>query len=276
MLMKKRVIFSVILTTAMLFIAAEDASAKRTKRYDCAGRIDRAIKYYNKKRWGDVKTVLDEVKINCSGYGAMDTALYYLGKACIAMKQYSSASLEFEVFLQDYPNSPFAQEVHFLIGNCKLKEASTYERDQTKTKDAIRELEEFLELYPEGQYADSAKRSIEEGREKLVKKEVMNARFYEKIEQYDAAIVYYKIIIDEFPQSSYIGESKLALARNLYNVSRPKDATAILNELISSDTDEETKRKAKMLLNRIEKGDVIKFHEPRPGKAAKDDTSLKE
>ena len=275
MLMKKRPVFAVILMLAMLFIASEDAFAKRAKRYDCAGRIARAIKYYNKNRWGDVKTVLEEVKINCSGYAAMDTALYYLGKANMAMKQYSSASLEFEVFLQDYPNSPFAQEVHFLIGNCKLKEASTYERDQTKTKDAIRELEEFLELYPEGQYADSAKRSVEEGMEKLVKKEVMNARFYEKIGQYEAAIVYYNIIIDEFPESSYIGESNLALARNLYKLSRPKEATAVLNEMISSDTDEDTKQKAKMLLNRIEKGDVIKFREPRPDKTAKDDTSLK-
>jgi len=273
--MKKRVFYSCILTLMMLFIASEDAFAKRPRQYDCAGRIARAIKYYNKKRWGDVKTVLDEVKINCSGYSALDTALYYLGKANMAMKQYAPASLEFEVFLQDYPHSPFAREVHFLIGQCKLKEASTYERDQTKTKEAIRELEDFLELYPEGQYADSAKRSIDEGMDKLVKKEVMNARFYEKIQQYDAAITYYTIIINDFPGSSYIGESKIALARNFYKVSRPKDATALLNELISSDIDDETKEKAKTLLNRIEKGDVIKLREPRPEKAAKDDTSLK-
>lgn len=274
MSMKKRVLFAFLVLIAFFSGINEAEAKKRSKRFDCAGKIARAIKKYHKKRYNDVKTILDQVKMNCSGHPSMDTALYYLGKANIKTKQSIQASLEFEVLLQDFPNSPFREEVHFLLGLCSYKQSYSYERDQSKTKDAIREFEDFIELFPESSFADSARHYLKECKERLVEKETMNARFYEKIGKHEAAIVYYRIIIEEFPQSTYITESKLAIARNLIKISRPKEAVSVLDELLSSDVDSEIKKKARLLLDKIKKSDSIKLRETKPDSTSENKTSL--
>lgn len=263
-----------LLMCILILLGTEDTYAKRAKRFNCSEKITRAVERYKKRRYNDVKTILEQVKLNCGGHASMDTALYFLGKAQLATKQPVPASLEFEVHLQDFPNSPFREEVHYLLGICSYQETYSYERDQTTTRDALREFENFIELFPKSQFADSAAKYLDKCREKLVKKEVMNARFYEKIDQFDAAIVYYKIIIDEFPQSSYIPECRLSLARNLVKVSRPKEAAGILDLLLSSDeADGEIKKKARVQLNRIKKSDGIKLPDTPPDSTAKEDTS---
>ena len=274
MSMKKRVLFALSVLIVFFSVTSEPEAKTRAKRYDCAGKIERAVKNYQKKRYNDVKTILDQVKMNCSGHPSLDTALYYLGKANIKTKQAIQASLEFEVLLQDFPNSPFKEEVHFLIGFCSYKQSYSYERDQSKTKDAIREFEDFIGLFPESPFADSAQYYLKECKERLVEKEVVNARFYEKIDKNEAAIVYYRIIMEEFPQSSYITESKLALARNLIKVSRPREAVGVLDELLSSEADSEIKKKARLLLGKIEKSDGIKLHETKPDSTSENKTSL--
>lgn len=273
MSMKKKALFT-FLAVIPIFLGANEVLAKRAKRYDCSGKITRAVARFHKKRYNEVKTILDQVKIHCSGHSAMDTALYYLGKANLKTKNPLQASLEFEVLLQDFPNSPFREETHFLIGLCSLEEALSFERDQSKTRDAMREFVDFLDLYPESSFADSAKRYLKVCEERLVKKEFMNARFYEKIDQFEAAIVYFRIIIDEFPQSSYIPECKLLLARNLIKVSRPKEATGVLDQLLSSDVNGDVKKRARLLLDKVGKSEGIKPQKSEPDSTSENGSSL--
>lgn len=267
----KKVAFLLLI---LFFSGADKALAKRAKRYDCSGKIARAVARFHKKRYNDVKTILDQLKIHCSGHSSMDTALYYLGKADLKTKHPIQASLEFEVLLQDFPNSPFREEAHYLLGICSYEEALSFERDQSKTRDAVRDFADFIDLYPQSSFTDSAKHYLSVCRERLVKKEIMNARFYEKIDKHEAAIVYYRIIIDEFPQSSYIPESKLSLARNLMKVSRPKEAAGVLDELLSSDVDGEVKKRAELLLGKIERSEGIKPQKTEPDSTSKDESSF--
>ncbi len=249
-------ILSIAIVFILLFFGVENVYAKkRAKRFDCSAKIARAMARYKKRRYNDVKTILDQVKMNCTGHAAMDTAFYFLGKAYLATKQPIQASIEFEILIQDFPNSSFSEEAHFLLGICNYKESNSYERDQVKTREAIRDFEDFVEMFPKSHFADSAEKYLTECREKLVKKEFMNSRFYEKIDKFDAAIVYYRIIIENFPQSSYIPECQLFLAKNFVRVSRPGEAVVVLNTLLSSDADGEVKKKAQVLLSRIEKSD---------------------
>jgi outer membrane protein assembly factor BamD len=237
----------------MLF--SENGFSRRSKQFDCDEKVRKAITSFQKKRYNQVKTIMDEVKINCRGLSVMDTGMYYLGKAYLLLKQPNEARLEFEMFVQEYPNSVFAEEVQFLLGCCNFREANSYERDQTKTNEAIRKFTEFIELHPESKFADSAKWYLNECQERLAKKEFESAQFYEVIKQYESAIVYYRYIIEQFPQTSFIPECWLSLAKNLAKVSRPSEAVSVLQTVLNSNADEETKRKARVLLTRIEKND---------------------
>ncbi|MGD9201145.1 MAG: outer membrane protein assembly factor BamD [Chitinispirillia bacterium] len=248
--MNNKVLF-ISLITAVIAGSYTDLSAKVRKLFNCTKKIERAKEYYKKEQFYRAKTTLSEVKVNCSGHSSMDTVLYILIKSNLETKNAVEARLDLEVFIQDFPNSPFVEEAHFLLGYCSYRESESYERDQVKTREAINEFQEFIVNFPNSPYKDSAQHYINLSREKLAKKEVMNARFYEKIDQFDAAIIYYKLIIENFPDSKNITEYRFALYRNLMKTSRPGEAKTVLERIISSETDKESKRKAENLLNKL-------------------------
>jgi outer membrane protein assembly factor BamD len=244
-------IICISLLTLVITASYTDVSAKARKLFNCTKKIERAKEYYEKHQFYRTKTALAEVKINCSGHLSMDTVLYILIKSNLETKNAIEARMDVEVLIQDFPNSPFNEEAHFLLGFCSFTESESYERDQVKTREAINEFKEFIVNFPKSAYTDSAHHYIKICQEKLAKKEIMNARFYEKIDQYDAAIVYYKFIIKDFPDSKNITNCRFALYRNLMKTSRPKEAKTVLQGILSSETDEVSKRKAKNLLNKL-------------------------
>ncbi len=244
-------IFITFLTILVIISSSVIARSKRKKRFDCNQNFNKALTHYKDKHYNRTKTILNEAKLHCSGHPTIDSALYYLGMSCLKTKQPSEARMEFEVLIQDYPKSPFFIEAHYLIGVCSFKESRIYERDQAETKDAVREFNNFIDQFPQSHLVDSARYYINICKEKLARKDVESARFYEKIDQFNAAIVYYKIIIEQYPDIAYIPECRLALANNLVKVNRQNEAIEIIEKLLKSKVNPEIKKKAKLLRTRI-------------------------
>jgi outer membrane protein assembly factor BamD len=270
-----------VIAVILAICLSQDASGAMKRRFDCSKSVHKAIEKFQKKHFNEVKTILTDAKYQCSGSANMDTLLYYLGKADVMLKLPSEARVEIERLIQDFPTSAYSDEAHYLLGYCSFLETNPPERDQEKTHKAIRELTDFIDRFPESAYIDSAQKFIEKCMEKLAEKEFANAHFYEKIEQYDAAIVYFKSLIADFPQSKYVNQSKLAIAQNLIALSRPGEAQPILDELVSSlPAANDINRKAQDLIARIEKREQIGTPE-KPGRKAgpkatpKSDTSGK-
>jgi outer membrane protein assembly factor BamD len=153
--------------------------------------------------------------------------------------------------VRDFGQSPFEEESRYRIGYSSAAGSLDFQHDQTTTKDAIRELGEFIEMNPASRYVDSAKASLGECRDKLAKKEFMNARFYEKTSELEAAIVYYKVVLDEYPECQYVPEAMLSMAEDLVKMNRTGEARDVLRELVDSNHSDETKAKAHSILARI-------------------------
>lgn len=249
--MLNRRMFTMFFAMLLLILATADARTKRKKRFKCQEKVEEAVELYNKGRYNRVKTILDEAKINCSGNPAMEDILYWLGKSQLETKQSSEARISFEIFLSNYPKSSYSDEVRFLIGVCVYDGSNSFERDQTETKKAMREFMEFIQLFPETPFADSARIFVKKCEEKLIKKELMNARFYEKIDRYESAVVYYRYILEHFSESGYIPVCKLNLARNLLETGNQSEAEEVLHSITESEADKEIVDKARQLLSRI-------------------------
>ncbi len=239
-----------LLTAMMVIFGSISASFAKTeeKSDKCTEQFHKALKRYEKQRHHDVRVILDELKYQCGGHPAMDSILYYLGKSLLETKGYAEASVEFERLLQDYPRSVFAEEAHFRIGYASYKQSNPVQKDQSQTYTAMRAFSSFLEQRPESEYADSARRYIDIAQEKLAEKEYRNARFYERIEQYESAVVYFRDLIERFPRSKYIPEARFALAENLLRTSRPSEAEEVLQDLLNNDPPDALRRKATMIM----------------------------
>jgi outer membrane protein assembly factor BamD len=248
------------LLISVLLLFAFNASAvvpaktvKLKKLFDCDAKLKKAVEKYNKKKYYDVNNILTDVLTQCPGHPAYDSMLYYQAKTLLALKKYEEAKTEFDRVVQTYPSSAFYEESYFLLGYSMFCASNPVDLDQTTTKDAQGRLRDFVELFPHSAFADSARFYIAKADEKFAEKEFQAAQFYDKIEQYEAAIVYYKIVLDGFPQSKFAARALLGTAEDLVKTNRNGEAGAVIEDLTKQTQDEAILKRAQALKAKISK-----------------------
>jgi outer membrane assembly lipoprotein YfiO len=250
----KNPITALVTASFVLFAMAPQASfAKPKKLYDCAGKIQKAIEKYNKKKYLDCQDILADVLTQCPGYSAYDTAMYFQAKSMLATKKYDEAKSSFDRLATTYPNSPFYEEAFYRIGQCMFLQSNAPDLDQTTTKEAQGRIKDFCESFSKSGYVDSARALLDQADDMLAKKEFMNAQFYEKIDQYDAAVVYHKMLIQEFPKSKLVPQAMLAMAEDLVKANRQGEAAAVLDDLAGRSNDDAVLKKVAALKSKLSK-----------------------
>lgn len=235
--MKKSLIIGGSVLAILLASCASQEKIKAKHLYDCSARVQEAIAKYNKKKFSSAQYVLSDIITKCPGHNSMDTVIYYLAKSWLGMKKPDEAKSEFDRLLQSFPNSAFSEESHYLIGYSSYLASNPWNLDQANTKLAEQKLKEFIETFPKSPFVDSAQFYIVQCQEKLAEKNLEAARFYEKINQYESAIVYYKCLEEEFPESKFIDQAKLNMAQDLRKLNRVSEADALLDELAQHTAD---------------------------------------
>jgi outer membrane protein assembly factor BamD len=218
--------------------------------YDCPSRLALAVKKYHAEKYGSAKAILDDVKLQCAGHPIMDSVEYYLAMSLVRQKLFVDAKLEFVRITQDFPHSPFFEEAQFRIGYCVYRMSRPVDRDQDETAEAHKLFSDFLEVYPTSPFADSAQKYLKQSVNKLAEKEFNVARFYQRIGEKEAAVVYYKSFVNDYPASHYVAQARLNMGQMLIELSRKAEAREVLDGLVEQEKSGEIARKAKELLAR--------------------------
>jgi len=238
----KAVVVAVAVTAllAMASCAADTSSKKLVKKglYNCSERLKTATKRMEKKNYADAIRILDDIKFQCGGSPLMDTVYYYVAISYFRQKQYEEARAEFESLYGEFPRSPFVEEAHFRIAHTRYLRSLPYFRDQTETKEAMRLFNDYLDVYPNGVYADSAKALYKQSLDKLAEKEFNNALFYRKQKEYNAALIYYKAVLSGYPESKFAPEAVVGMAEMLVTLQRIREAAEAVGELDATVFDE--------------------------------------
>jgi outer membrane assembly lipoprotein YfiO len=116
---------------------------------------------------------------------------------------YAEARTEFQKLLDEYPQSEWVKAAKYQIALCDAKSAPKPAYDQSTTKDAVKEFEDFVKAYPDADLSVKAKKHISSLKEKEAENNFKIAAFYEKQKAYTAARVYYNVIVDEYPGTSW-------------------------------------------------------------------------
>ena len=121
------------------------------------------------------------------------------------------------------------------------------ERDQTETKDAIRELTLFVERYPQDPSIDEGRARLRDARDRLSQSEYRVGFFYWRSRWYPGAIDRFKAVLASDPQFTNRDAVYFHLADALVKIQRPAEALPFYEKLIAefetSEYLEETQRR---------------------------------
>jgi outer membrane protein assembly factor BamD len=125
-------------------------------------------------------------------------------------KDYDEAINAAKRYVTLHPGSPDAAYAQYLIGSSYFDQITDITRDQARTERAVAALEEVVRKFPNTEYALSAKRKIDIGRDQLAGKEMLVGRYYMDKKDFTGAINRFKIVVTQYQTTRHVEE---ALAR---------------------------------------------------------------
>ena len=130
-----------------------------------------------------------------------DRAQTRLGEIFIRQRRYEEANRAFQKVVDDYPNSPLLEKAKFNVAFCARQLSLKASYDQSATEEAIGWYEKFIASNPTSDLLPQAKESMKSLHTIKAEGLAQIARFYETQHKPSAAAVYYRDIIDKYPDT---------------------------------------------------------------------------
>ncbi|MDP8212207.1 MAG: outer membrane protein assembly factor BamD [Candidatus Zapsychrus exili] len=141
-------------------------------------------------------------------YGDLaSTSQYKIGLYLQEKGLYQESRDEFEKVINDYPDSEWAKAAKYQIAKSDAERSAAAPYDQKITQAAVEGFEDFLKDNPDAELSKDAKEKIGQLREKEAENSFITANFYAKQSNYKAAKIYYRVVIDEYPDSKWAKEA---------------------------------------------------------------------
>ena len=163
----------------------------------------KAMEYYDKGDYYKALNLFDMVMPFYKGTKEAEEIAYRYAYAYYKQGDYILASYYFGRFAQTYPRSSKAEECAFMRAYCKYLLSPAYNLDQSTSKEAMKDLQLFINQYPESDSLNTANRLIEELHRKFQKKQLEIIRLYKKMEKYKAVITAGDVLLKDYPDTRY-------------------------------------------------------------------------
>ena len=212
MLSRKIVSLSFILIISLLFSCSK--YQKMLKTADNDKKYEMAMKYYNQKDYYRALQLFDQLFAVYRGTSKAEQIGYCYAYSYYKQGQYTLAAYHFSNFAGSFPKSDKAEECTYMSAYCKYLETPSVSLDQSNTQEAIKDLQQFINLYPNSSRINECNELIDKLRNGLEAKAYDNAMLYYKIEDFTAAITSFKSMIKDFPDTKYKEEALYLIVKS--------------------------------------------------------------
>lgn len=202
--MKKIVLYFIVIVS--IAFTSCDGYNKLLKSSNYELKLERAQKYYEKGNYVKATALFEELIPVYKGTDKAEEIYYYYSFCNYYQGDYSLAQYHFKNYYRSFPVSKHAEECLFMNAYCYYLNSPAYQLDQTDTKNAMAELQNFIDMFPESARLDSCNKINDILRGKLEKKDYEITLQYFHIQDYKAAIASAKSYVKEFPESAHIDE----------------------------------------------------------------------
>lgn len=124
---------------------------------------------------------------------------------------FQEARDEFEKTINDFPNTEWAKAAKFQSAMSDTKRSGDAQHEQKTTSVALDEFNQFVKSHPESELTTQAKDQINKLRIKEAESAYVIAEFYEKQKNIKSAKVYYRDIVNRYPDTPWASKAVIRL-----------------------------------------------------------------
>jgi outer membrane protein assembly factor BamD len=158
---------------------------------------------------------------------------------------------EFKEFLSYYPTNPRADYAQYKIGLAHFRQMRGPQRDQSETREAIKELQTFVDRYPNSKLMTEARGKLREARDRLSESDYLVGFFYYRQRWYPGAIDRFKDLLKGDPDYTGRDAVYFYLAESLVKVKLQAEALPYLEKLVEEFERSEYLEEAQKRINEL-------------------------
>jgi len=195
------------------------SSSQNTINLNAKEHLDYALKLYHDEDYLDAIQEFQSIILQYPGNTVVDDAQYYLAQTRFERHEYIMGAYEFSKLIKTMPASEFVPSAQYMLADCYYELSPDFRLAQQYTKKAIEEFQAFIDFFPTNERVKDAEQKISELNEKLAHKEFYTAQLYQTMDYYNAALMYYKEVTENYHDTKYAPEAsysriKLLVERN--------------------------------------------------------------
>lgn len=203
----------------LVFLLVVLASCNKTyekamKSKDSEFVLNAANQLYENGKWAYAVELYRKVSSSYAGTEHAENITFNTAMANFNDENYVLSAKQFRNFYVGFGRSEKAEEAFYMSSLSYYNGSPKYNLDQKNTRDAIQELQSFIDTYPTSSRVKEVNGYINELQEKLEKKAFEIAKAYYKTLKYKASSVSFANFLDDFPDSSLREEAFMYLLRS--------------------------------------------------------------
>lgn len=207
-----------------------------------------------KKHWIEAREYFREVIDNYSSSQLRPEAKLAMGDSYLGEGSTEALILganEYREFLTFYPRHPQAATAQYNLAMTYFKQMRKPDRDQTATKEALREFDVFFQRYPDSPLTPEVKEKWRIARDRLSEANYNVGVSYMKRKWYPGAIDRFNEVLREDPGFTKIDAVFFNLAETLARADRKGEAIPLFDRVVREYTTSEYVEKAQKRLQEL-------------------------
>ena len=197
--------------------------------------FDRGTEAAKEKKWLNAREYFRNLVDNYPQSPFRPDAKLALGDTYIGEDTTESlllAANEFREFLTFYPTSPRADYAQYRLAFAQSEQMLAPERDQTNTREAIKELQVFVDRYPNSPILPDARALMRKAKDRLSEASYRVGFFYFRSKWWPGAIDRFQQVLKEDPEFTQRDAVYYHLAESLLRIDRKAEALPYFERLL--------------------------------------------
>lgn len=226
-----RKFFPIIIVSAMLLTSCANEFNQVYKTSDYSYKYEYAKECFMKGKYTRAVTLLQDLVTLQKGTDNAQEGLYMLAMAQYLGKDYESAAATFKKYYSSYPKGVYAEMAQYYIGQSLYMSTPEPRLDQSQTVAAISAFQDYLDLFPDAKYKETAQNRLFALQDKLVQKEFYSAQLYYDLGQYfgnctnggnnyEACIITAQNALKDYPYTSMREKFALLIMKSKYELAQ--------------------------------------------------------